>query len=199
MIESLLLLWLAALPLMGSPGPATLSLAGIGTAYGFRGGLPYLVGIVAGTSGVVVLVASGLTAIVLAVPVLGDALALLSAGYILYLAYRIATAPVLATRGDGARAPQFGAGFTLAIANPKAYAAIGAVVSGHEVVPLDPVADAIAKGAGLILLVFIVNPTWLGLGALFSRVLSNPGWGRAANIVFAGLLLATLAMMALRR
>lgn len=59
------LLWLAAFPLMGSPGPATLSLAGIGTAYGFRPGLPYLAGIVAGTTGVLLMIATGVTALML--------------------------------------------------------------------------------------------------------------------------------------
>ena len=44
MANDLILLWLAAFPLMGSPGPATMSLAAIGAAFGWRRGLCYLSG-----------------------------------------------------------------------------------------------------------------------------------------------------------
>ena len=44
-MRDLIFLLLAALPLMGSPGPATLSLASLGAAFGFRGSLvPRLAG-----------------------------------------------------------------------------------------------------------------------------------------------------------
>ncbi|GAB5378565.1 MAG: LysE family transporter [Acuticoccus sp.] len=198
MHETIPLLWLAALPLMGTPGPATLSLAGMGTAYGFRRGLPYLLGIMAGTTGVLVMIATGVTALLLAVPALVEVLAFLAAGYILYLAWRIATAPVLTGRNDTRRAPQFLPGFLLAIANPKAFAAIGAVYSGHVVMAGAPLGDALAKVATLASVILVVNPSWLALGALFSRVLSDPRLGRIANIVFALLLVATLALMVLR-
>ena len=50
MTSDLALLWLAAFPLMGSPGPATLSLAAMGAAYGGRRSLSYLAGINAMTN-----------------------------------------------------------------------------------------------------------------------------------------------------
>ena len=57
-LNNLLLLWLAALVLMGSPGPATVSLAGVGVAFGVRRGVPYLGGIMLGTFGVLVMIAT---------------------------------------------------------------------------------------------------------------------------------------------
>jgi len=48
-MENLLFLILAAFPLMGSPGPVTMSLAGLGSASGFRPGLGYLCGFITGT------------------------------------------------------------------------------------------------------------------------------------------------------
>ncbi|HEV3505002.1 MAG TPA: LysE family transporter [Actinomycetes bacterium] len=77
---------------MGSPGPATVSLAAAGSAYGVRRSLGYLAGIVLGTAVVLVAVAAGITVTLLAVPVLRSVLVALSAAYILWLAYRIATA-----------------------------------------------------------------------------------------------------------
>ncbi|HEV3498312.1 MAG TPA: LysE family translocator, partial [Actinomycetes bacterium] len=80
-----------ALALMGSPGPATVSLAAAGSAYGVRRSLGYLAGIVLGTAVVLVAVAAGITVTLLAVPVLRSVLVALSVAYILWLAYRIAT------------------------------------------------------------------------------------------------------------
>ena len=70
MTTAIVLLWMAAFPLMGSPRPTTLNLAAIGAAFGARRGLGYLVGIILGTSGVLLLVASGVTELILAVPAL---------------------------------------------------------------------------------------------------------------------------------
>src|SRR5215471_18225409 len=88
-------LLLTSLAIMGSPGPATVSLVAAGSAYGVRRSLRYLAGIVAGTWIVLVAVASGITAVLLAVPAVGAVLVWASAAYVLWLAYRIATAPPL--------------------------------------------------------------------------------------------------------
>ncbi len=188
------LLWLAALPLMGSPGPATLSLAAIGAAFGARRGLGYLAGIVLGTTGVLLLVASGVTGLVLAVPALVWIVTFLAVAYIVYLAYRIATAPVVARQDAAVPAPSIGGGFLLAIANPKAFAAIGAVYSSHNVVPGNPIQDAAVKIAALVLVIILVNVAWLAFGAAFSAVLRDPRRGRAANVVFAVLLVVSVVI-----
>lgn len=194
MENSLMLLWLAAFPLMGSPGPATLSLAGIGTAFGVRRGAPYLGGIILGTFGVLMMIATGVTALVLAEPALVTVLTVGAAAYILYLAWKIATAPVgLAARSEE-RAPAFPSGFLLAIANPKAFAAIGAVYAGHTLLDGDPVMDGLAKTAALTVVIVVVNGAWLGFGSSFSLVLGNPRYGRIANVVFALMLIASVGI-----
>ena len=194
MAHDLVLLWLAALPLMGSPGPATLSCAAIGAAFGARAGLPYLAGIVAGTSAVLLMIATGVTGLVLAEPALVTAITILAAAYILYLAFRIATAPVLGQGPTDARSPSFPAGFVLAIANPKAFAAIGAVYSGHQLIPGDLLLDAGGKIAALVLVILLVNTAWLVFGASFSLVLKHPIAGRIANFLFAIMLVASVAL-----
>src|SRR6185312_10093333 len=79
-----------ALAIMGSPGPATISLTAAGSAYGVRRSLAYLVGIIVGSTIVLVAVAMGITAALLAVPALRLALVAISVAYILWLAYRVA-------------------------------------------------------------------------------------------------------------
>ena len=59
---------LAGVALAGSPGPATLSLAATGAAFGARRGIAYLAGIVIGMVAVMAVMASGLVGILLAVP-----------------------------------------------------------------------------------------------------------------------------------
>lgn len=193
-MDKLLILWLAAFPLMGSPGPATMSLAAIGAAYGARAGWGYLAGIWAGTTAVLLMVATGVTGLVLAVPGAGQAVALIAAAYIVYLAWRIATAPPISDPAASARAPSFAGGFALAIANPKAFAAIGAVYTGATVIETDLVLDAAAKIAALVGVILVVNTAWLYFGAAISRFLRDPAMSRVANVTFALLLVGAVAL-----
>jgi len=202
MIENLLLLWLAALPLMGSPGPATISLAASGSAFGIRPSLGYLGGIITGTIAVLLLVATGIATALLAHPIAGQVLTAIAALYILYLAWKIATAPIRPASKPAhqtqaspkAKAPDFRGGVMLAIANPKAFAAIGAVYAAHAIAPHSLWLDNALKIAALALVIVLVNSLWLVFGAGFARLLSDPRFGRLINILFAALLIASLAM-----
>jgi len=195
MSAELILLWMTALPLMGSPGPATLSNAAAGAAFGWAGGLRYMLGVSTGTTTVLLLIATGVTGAVMAVPGAATVIAIAGALYILYLAYRIATAPPV-NKGDGSvTAPSFLNGYGLAIANPKAYAALGAVFASRTVLPGNALADAGVKIAALVPLVLGVNSIWLVLGSAFAVVLTHPRASRVANVTFAVLLVASVAMV----
>jgi threonine/homoserine/homoserine lactone efflux protein len=190
--ENLLLLYLAAVPLMGSPGPATLTVAATAAAFGTRAALPYLCGIILGTVGVLLLIATGVTGAILAVPALGSVIAVLAACYILYLAWRIATAPPLKQGAGTGQRPSLPAGFLLAIANPKAFAAIGAVFSGHQLVSGDVLADSLLKILALAPLIVVINTMWLAFGSLIASALRDPRLSRMANICFAILLVISV-------
>jgi threonine/homoserine/homoserine lactone efflux protein len=60
---------LACFFLLITPGPGVLSVAGVGSGFGYRAGFNYLWGLCAGNFMVGMLVATGLAAIVLSVPV----------------------------------------------------------------------------------------------------------------------------------
>ena len=194
MANDLFLLWLAAFPLLGSPGPATLSLAGVGTAYGFRKRMPYLAGIIIGTTGVLLLIATGVTALILAQPLLVRALTVLAVIYILFLAWKIASAPVGAQQLEVQTVPSLIPGLMLALANPKAFAAIGAVYAGQRLIEESLFSDTFAKVAALILVIVVVNAAWLAFGAVFSSLLSHPRMGRIANVTFAAMLVASVGV-----
>ena len=197
MMETFVLFVLAALPLLGSPGPANLSIAAASSVFGVGRSLPYFAGVVSGTSIVVLLVATGVTGLLFTVPGVLPVLTVAALAYILFLAYKIATAPIL-TNGDGGQPPPSTlGGLLLAIANPKAFAAVGAVFASFTVLPDEPALDAAVKAATLILIVIGVNVVWLFVGAGLSRLLRHPKTGRAINILFAILLVLSVGLAAL--
>ena len=67
-MDGLLGFILAGLALAGSPGPATLSLAATGAAFGARRGIGYMTGINLGIVAVMAITASGIVGLLLALP-----------------------------------------------------------------------------------------------------------------------------------
>ena len=190
------LLLLAAFALMGSPGPATISLTAAGSAFGVSRSLGYLIGIIAGTTAVLLMIAAGLGSVVLAVPGVLPVVTALAALYILYLAYKIATAPVQPEAETARKAPSVAGGLLLAITNPKAFAAIGAVYASVALVPESPARDAAAKIVALTVVIVIVNTAWLFIGAAVPGLLKRPRVARTVNIALAVLLVLSAALAA---
>ena len=184
---------MAAIVVMGSPGPSTMSVTAVGAAFGLRRSIGYFSGLVAGTIAVLVAVATGVVSLLLSVPHAAPVLVAASAAYILYLAYRIATAPPLSKLCGDIAAPSFAGGFALAIANPKAYVAIAAVFAGTTLAD-DPAADALLKATILAVMIVAIHMAWLLAGTVFSRVFYDPVYARIANAVFAVTLVVTAAI-----
>jgi threonine/homoserine/homoserine lactone efflux protein len=192
-VENLPSFILAGVALTGSPGPNTLGLAAASAAYGLRGSLALLAGSVVGVFAVMLATATGLTGLVLAQPGVAPVVSLLAAAYMVYLAYRIATAPPV-TNAATEHAPGFGPGLFLGLGNPKAYAAMAALYSGFMLLPSDPVADAVAKTGILLLMIVAVDVVWLLVGSALTRASARPAVHRAINVAFAVLLLASVAL-----
>ena len=189
-----LALVLAASVVMGSPGPATISVTAIGAAFGLRNSLRYASGIILGTVAVLLVVATGVTAVLISMPGVAPVLAVASAAYILYLAYKIATAPPLAARDSGAVLPTFLGGFLLAVANPKAYVAIAAVLAGSATAAGADALGVPARLAVLTLMIVAIHVLWLLAGAAFAQYLRQPLASRIINLVFAATLVVTTAL-----
>jgi threonine/homoserine/homoserine lactone efflux protein len=189
--QRLLTLVLASTVVMGSPGPATISVAAVGAAFGLRRSLRYTCGVAVGTIAVLLVVTTGVMAVLASVPKLTPLLAAASAAYILYLAFKIATAPPVAARTDGAARLTFLGGFLLAIANPKAYVAIAAVFAGT------PDLDTRLRLAVLAAMIVAIHVLWLLAGAAFAGFLRRPRASRIINLIFAATLVLTTALAAL--
>ena len=195
--ESVGPLLLVALAIMGSPGPATISLVAAGTVYGIRRSLKYVAGIVIGTTIVLVAVAGGITAALLAVPAIGSVLIGISAAYILWLAYRIATAPPLSEQTKPVEAPSLAGGAVLGVANPKAWVGIGAVFTSANLAG-DAATDAAAKVAVLTAMIALIMPAWLVAGSSLAPLLREPRRARVVNAALALVLVGATALTIIR-
>lgn len=138
-----------------TPGPGVLSLAGVGAAFGWRHGLRYMAGLFAGHFLVSIAVITGLAAIILAEPIIRKLLLLASAGYLGYLALRIALAGSKISFIQ-INAPGFMTGMTLQFINPKAYAVHTTFFTGFAFYP-----DSFVVETGLKLI--IMNAIWISL------------------------------------
>ena len=111
---------LAATALLGSPGPGIAALIVAGRTLGFAGGLRLYAGMQVGLALAAALSAAGLASLLGAAPMLRLALTIVSAAYLGWLAWSVATAPV----GDGTIGEKssasltFAGGFVLGAANP---------------------------------------------------------------------------------
>jgi threonine/homoserine/homoserine lactone efflux protein len=185
---------LAALALTGSPGPNTLSLAAAGAAFGMRRSLAYLIGLCIGMVAVMAIVASGVAGLLLTIPGAAPVVVILAAIYFIYLAWRIATAPPLTQASPDRKQPSFAGGVFLSLVNPKGYAAMAALFSGFTLLAGQFFLDAAAKTGVVTAIIVGVNIAWLAAGSLLTRYFRDPRSNRIINVIFAVLLLASLAM-----
>lgn len=193
-MDGLLGFILAGLALAGSPGPATLSLAATGAAFGARRGLGYMTGINLGMVAVMAITASGIVGLVLALPGATPIVLALSSGYFAYLAFRIATAPPLVEARKQDRQPSFAGGVFLSLINPKGYAAMAALFSSFILIGDRLALDVGVKIVVLSAIIASVNIAWLIAGAALTRVFKEPRTNRIVNVSFAVLLIASVGV-----
>jgi threonine/homoserine/homoserine lactone efflux protein len=187
---------LASGAIMGSPGPATISLVAVVAAYGVRRSVPYVCGLIVGSELVLVGVATGVTATLVAVPPLRALLLAVSAAYILWLAYRIATAPPLSAQRTRADAPSLGGGTVLGVANPKGWVAMTAVFATARLAD-SAALDAAAKSAVLGVMIILIMTAWLLAGASLAPMLRDPRKARVINCTLSAALVGATALTVL--
>ncbi len=175
-----------------SPGPATLSMAAVGSAFGFSQGLRYLLGCATGLIGVMILVAVGLLQLVEFFPSITLLAGFVGVSYILYLAFKIATQPADRTELENNGSPGFFAGVVVSLSNPKGWAVMAALFSS-----MGPAQSLITPEVLIRLLILsaitvLGNLAWTMLGERLSRILSDPVKCRILNRIFAALLVISV-------
>lgn len=173
-----------------TPGPNNLMLMASGANFGFRRTIPHMLGIGIGFTFMVMLVGTGLVQVFDAYPVSYTVLKVGSVIYLLYLAWKIATAaPIKDTHGKG-RPMTFLQAAAFQWVNPKAWAMALTAVTVYA-------PGTTLWAIGLVALVFgAINlpsvSTWTVLGQQMARFLTNPARLMAFNWTMAALLVASL-------
>lgn len=185
-------LWVAAI----TPGPNNMLLTTSGANFGFLRSLWLMVGIMLGMQSILLLVAFGVGGMILLYPTLHLVLKVLGSLYLLWLAWKIATAAY--ERLDvGAPPPQplrLYQGWLLQFLNPKAWLmALGSVASfslagsgyNHSVLLIS---------VGIVTVNIVSGVIWLGFGTAIGRLLRS----RRAWVIFnvsMGLLTAACVLL----
>jgi threonine/homoserine/homoserine lactone efflux protein len=189
--DLLLAFVLFAFATAGTPGPNNMMLLASGANFGFRRTILHILGISVGLAVMVVAMGLGLSGLFRAVPVLHDILKWAGAAYMLWLAWKIATATGISDRSAGSRPMSFlqAAGFQWL--NPKAWAmALGAVTT---YTPEGSGTLAVLVVAGTFMLVGApCSAAWAGFGQGLRPFLDRPGALRTFNLTMAVLLVASL-------
>ena len=173
-----------------TPGPNNMMLLASGVNFGLRRTFPHMLGISLGHAVLVSAVGFGLAGVFHSFPVLKIALKVVSVGYMLWLAWKIAHAAAPNAGKAAARPFTFVQAAAFQWVNPKAWAMALGAISAYA-----PGGDL--RGVGLVALVFAcVNlpsvSIWAAMGERLRHWLTDPHRLRAFNWTMAALLVASL-------
>ncbi|MFH8135832.1 LysE family translocator [Pantoea osteomyelitidis] len=186
-------LWVAAI----TPGPNNMLLTASGANFGFLRSLPLMIGIMIGMQLMLLLVAFGVGGLILLYPSLHLFLKLAGSLYLLWLAWKIATAAYeeLET-GDGPQTPMpFWQGGLLQLINPKAWLmALGAVAS-FSLAGDAYRSSVVAISVGMAIVNLVAGIAWLGFGSLIGRLLRSRRAWKIFNLAMGALTAACVLLI----
>tara|TARA_A100000164_G_C21819789_1_gene729765 strand:+ start:82 stop:672 length:591 start_codon:yes stop_codon:yes gene_type:complete len=168
-----------------TPGPGVLSVAGIGSAYGYKIGIRYILGLCLGTNLVALVVVSGLAATLLATTYLRPTLMVFSTLYLLFLAYKIASAGAEISFSKNDIKPGIIAGILLQLINPKAYVVNTAMFTGFLIYPNQFALEVILKFLIMNVIWFPIHILWLYLGVSLRKLKLSERTQRKINVFMA--------------
>jgi threonine/homoserine/homoserine lactone efflux protein len=178
-----------------TPGPNNTLLMASGVAFGFQRTLPLIAGVAIGFPLMIGCVGLGLGQIFSVYPILYTVMKYAGAAYMLFLAWKIATAPRAAETGDSAARPMTflqaalfqwinPKGWIMAVTALSAYTAANSYFFGVAVVV-----------ATFVLMGFSSASTWALFGSGLRHVLNDERYFRIINVLLALLLVASLVPM----
>ena len=177
-----------------SPGPNNTLLWASGMRFGFRNTLPHVVGTAIGMGALVAGVATGIGAILDAVPSVETALKVVGSAYLLYLAYLILRSGRVGA-SDISHPLTLWQGFAFQWVNPKAWvfsvAAVGAFLP-----PTLPRSAGVAMLCAILMVIVIGSSSaWAAGGAGLGQIVRRERTRRAINVTLAALLVASVALI----
>jgi threonine/homoserine/homoserine lactone efflux protein len=179
-----------------TPGPNNLMLLASGANFGFRRTIPHMLGVTLGFIVMVMIVGAGLARALDGYPTGQIVLKVLSVGYLLYLAWKFATAAPPRPAEDAGTPMTFVQAAAFQWVNPKALAMALAAVTIYAP------SQSLAAIASVAMVFGAINfPSicvWTGLGQRLQRMLTSSTRLRTFNITMAVVLIASLLPVIIR-
>ncbi|WP_052742054.1 LysE family translocator [Kiloniella litopenaei] len=195
-IENIIPALVFAAVMSGTPGPANMILMATGAKLGFRGAFPFTMGVQSGFFLVLAVAAFGVTSLLKGVPGLAPVITVISSGYLLYLAWKIARSdPGKLSGGESVSAVGYLNGLIVHPMNPKAWL-MATTVFAQFTSQSSPVWEQ----WGVMCLIFIVggfptNCMWSWCGSRIISSIQSPQKRLIINGVLAVLTVAIVAYM----
>ncbi len=194
-METLIPYVIYCIAMSGTPGPNNVMVLASAANFGFLRSQPHIWGINIGFSMMMFILALGLGTVFLAEPKIQLVLKTIGVAYMLWLAWRIATA---SGTGDGEAVGKpltFLQAAAFQWINPKAWMMIMGAISVYGPAGYSPFEKA--AYLSIVMLVAGAPPThiWAAFGVGIRRFLQNPKVLRAFNITMAALLVLSLVPM----
>jgi threonine/homoserine/homoserine lactone efflux protein len=177
-----------------TPGPNNALLMAAGMNHGFRRSLPLIFGVALGFPLMIGLVGLGLGGIFKVYPLLYTVLKYAGAAYMLYLAWKIATAQPAGQSDATAKPMGFLQMCLFQWVNPKGWIMSVTALSAYTVA--EDYYTGVAVVVGTFVLMGITSATtWTGFGAILKNTMTDPRYFRVINVSLAVLLVASLVPM----
>lgn len=181
-----------------TPGPNNLMLLASGAQYGYFKTLPHILGIVVGVAGLMVGTLMGLGALFSLFPILYSVLKVLGIGYLLWLAFKIASAPTeeLEVNNASSKGPfKWWEGALFQLINPKAWMMALASVGTFSMPGDQYVVSGMAIVLAFSLIGFPCISMWAIAGAKIRVWLSSPARRKQFNLTMGAATAATLFLI----
>ena len=179
-----------------TPGPNNIIAMSIGFSWGFKRVVPHIFGVTIGFPIMLLLIGFILKPILEQHSVIFNILKLLSAGYIIYLAYKIATSPTSFDEASTKKPISFVESLAFQWINPKAWAGAMATVTLYIPTSNYTFGLVVAAISSAITIVFAIS-LWGYLGKKIKLFLSKPSHIKIFNYTMAIALLISVGMILL--
>ncbi len=181
-----------------TPGPNNMMLLASGAQYGYARTLPHMLGIVVGVAGLMICTLMGVGALFTVFPFLYTVLKALGIAYLLWLSYKIATAPVTelqASRVSDKGPLKWWEGALFQLINPKAWMMALASVGTFSLPGEHYIVSGVAIVSAFAIIGFPCISIWAAAGAKLRLWLSSPLRRKQFNLTMGAATAATLFLI----
>jgi threonine/homoserine/homoserine lactone efflux protein len=194
-MEALVPYLIYCVAMSGTPGPNNVMVLTSGANFGFWRSQPHVWGINIGFSAMMFILALGLGTVFIAEPRLQLGLKIVGIAYMLWLAWKIATAAGMGdSKGEG-KPLTFLQAAAFQWVNPKAWMMILGAISVYAPPGYSPLEKALYLSGWMLLAGSPPTQIWAAFGVAIRRFLQNERALRLFNITMAALLVLSLIPM----